>query len=105
MSPPSELSSLSRRRLLFVSASALALLGAACKSSGPASCTDVSGLEPDELNARNALGYVDRTPDPTKPCIKCQQYVPAPAADQCGGCKVLKGPIHPQGYCKVFAPL
>jgi hypothetical protein len=54
---------------------------------------------------RKTLAYVDRTPDPSKPCVKCLQYVPAAEADQCGGCKLMKGPIHPKGYCTAFAPL
>jgi len=94
-----------RRSLLLTSASVLGLIGAsACKTAGPASCTDVSALTPEERKVRTTLGYVDRSPQPGKPCIKCVQYISPPSSDQCGGCKVLKGPVHPAGYCLVFAP-
>lgn len=65
-------------------------------------CVDTTGLTPDEITARTTLGYVDKTPEPAKLCSNCIQYVPA-APDKCGGCKVLKGPVHPSGYCKVWA--
>jgi hypothetical protein len=95
-----------RRSLLIASASALGLVGASgCKTAGPASCTDVSGLTPEERKVRTTLDYTDRTPVPGKPCIKCVQYVPPASSGQCGGCKVMKGPVHPAGYCRVFAPV
>ncbi len=95
-----------RRSLLVASASVLGLVGASgCKKAGPASCTDVSALTPEERNVRTTLGYVDRSPVPGKPCIKCVQYVSPASSDQCGGCKVMKGPVHPAGYCRVFAPV
>jgi hypothetical protein len=97
---------MTRRSLLTASAAALGLVGASgCKKVGPASCADVSSLTPEERQVRTTLGYVDRTPVPGKPCIKCVQYVPADSSDQCGGCKVMKGPVHPAGYCRVFAPV
>ena len=95
-----------RRCVLLASASTLALAGTSgCKTAGPASCTDVSGLSPEERSVRATLGYVDRTPVPGKPCIKCVQYVAPESSGQCGGCKVMKGPVHPAGYCRVFAPV
>jgi hypothetical protein len=96
---------MTRRSLLSASAAALGLVGASgCKRASPASCTDVSSLTPEERNVRTSLGYADRTPVPGKPCIKCVQYVAPPSSDQCGACKVMKGPVHPAGYCRVFAP-
>ena len=90
--------------LALGSASLVVLAGAvsACKKSPPASCP-AGTLSPDEAKIRTTLGYVDRTPEPAKPCLKCQQYVPAPAEDQCGSCKIMKGPIHPLGSCNAFA--
>jgi hypothetical protein len=92
----------SRRRLFLLGGSALTLLGAAGCSKGPSSCNDVSGLNAEDAKVRTTLEYVDRTPDPSKPCDKCQQWIPPAEADACGGCKVIKGPIHPKGHCKVF---
>ena len=97
--PPTSFDVTSRRRLLLYSASTLALIaGVGCKKSPPATCP-ASSLTPDDLNVRTVLGYVDSSPDPTKTCAKCQQYA---AADPCGSCKVVKGAIHPEGYCRVF---
>jgi hypothetical protein len=94
----------SRRHLILLGASTLTLLASAsCMKKEPSSCTDVSGLSPAEVGVRTSLEYQDHSPHPDKRCDNCMQYTVAPAADQCGGCKVMKGPIHPKGYCKVWA--
>lgn len=84
-----------------------ALGGAACsKASAAASCTDTAGLGADDAQARVAMEYVDRAASPAKACSSCQQWLPtgpAGAPAGCGGCRVLKGPIHPSGTCKLFA--
>lgn len=96
----SERGSVSRRRLLALGGYALFPLGiAACKRAAIV-CSDVKGLDSSALGAREALGYLDTSPDPAKTCDQCQQYIPA--AEQCGECKVLKGPIHPRGSCRAF---
>ena len=64
-------------------------------------CTDTSGLSADEVSARNTLAYVDKSAEAAKNCANCMQFNAGPA-DKCGGCKVLKGPIAPTGYCKVW---
>lgn len=96
--------SLSRRHLIAGTAASLFLTTAACKRKLPDACTDTAGLTPDERQARNTLGYSDAPPSPDKTCDGCQQYVVAPTDGACGACKILKGPIHPHGYCKAFAP-
>jgi hypothetical protein len=94
----------SRRHLILLGASTLTLLAAAaCSKKEPDACTDVSGLTPAEAGVRTTLEYQDHSPFPDKLCDGCIQYIPAPAVDQCGGCKVMKGPIHPKGHCKVWA--
>jgi hypothetical protein len=65
-------------------------------------CTDTTGLTADEVTARKTLEYTDKSPDPSKTCSVCLQFNPG-APNQCGGCKVLKGTVHPNGYCKVWA--
>ena len=65
-------------------------------------CTDVAGLSADEASARTTLGYGDKSPDAAKNCANCLQYT-AGQPNACGACKVMKGPIHPAGYCKVWA--
>jgi hypothetical protein len=97
------------RRDLFQQGAALgvfAVVGAgACgkaPSPGPV-CTDTSSLAPADLQVRTTLAYADVSLEPGKFCNACQQFLPgAPAA--CGTCKVLRGPINPNGSCKAFAP-
>lgn len=99
--------SITRRELLTRTVH-LTVLGSAasafiaCKDNKPAGfkCDDTTGLAPAEIEARKALGYVDASPEPAKLCTNCQQYVPG---TQCGTCKVLKGGVHPNGYCKSWA--
>jgi len=78
---------------------------AACKREEklPTSCADTTALSSDEANARTSLGYVDST-QTEKTCVACAQWVAPKDASECGGCKLLKGPIHPRGTCKAFAP-
>ncbi len=67
-------------------------------------CTDTSGLTEQDLTIRNTLQYVDATPDPEKQSDGCALYVAAEAGQNCGTCTVVKGPIHPKGYCTSWAP-
>ncbi len=66
-------------------------------------CTDATGLSSDEAATRTTLKYVDRTTDPAKPCTACQQYKAPQMTGTCGACVVVKGPIHPDGGCTVWA--
>jgi len=43
--------------------------------------------------------------DPKLRCTACRQYVPASSSDACGSCKIMKGPIHPNGTCRAFAAM
>jgi hypothetical protein len=79
----------------------LVLLATASCKPKPFACTDVAGLSADDAQARVTLGYSDSAANPNKTCIKCQQFIAT--AEGCGSCKVLKGPIHPSGTCKVYA--
>jgi hypothetical protein len=91
---------ISRRSLLTLGGSALAVLGAVSCKREALDC-NAGTLGADALSTRQALGYVDVSADPQKTCEQCQQYLPA--AQQCGECKVLKGPINPRGTCRAFA--
>lgn len=71
-------------------------------SDAPFACTETAGMEPDAVQARTVVGYTDAAPDLEKTCGGCQQYVAAPNDGACGSCKVVKGPIHPNGWCKAF---
>lgn len=89
-----------RRLAVFSTAALIPTWIVAC--SKKESCLDVSSLTPDEVRARNETSkYVDQTMDATKRCSGCSQYIPA-APDKCGGCKVVKGPINPDGNCALY---
>lgn len=93
------------RRSFVLLGGCIALSGLGCKraTASPSSCEDTSSLTDEERAARTALAYADRVSAPEKSCNRCQHWV-APTEDgACGGCKLLKGPIHPTGSCKAFA--
>jgi hypothetical protein len=82
----------------------LALVGLACGEDKhhALSCSDTSALTSEGLQLRAMLAYTDVSPDPRKSCAQCQQFVPSPGTGVCGTCKVLKGPISPNGGCRAF---
>ncbi len=89
------------RHLAVLSLSTVVPAGLVACSKKP-SCTDVSGLSGDDVNQRNNIAaYVEQAPDASKKCSLCVQFTPA-APNACGGCKVVKGPINPDGTCKLF---
>ena len=90
---------LGRRRLL---GSALFGVGALCGCKAKTITCPPAQLSADDKKLRDTLKYTDQSPDPTKLCNGCQQYVHHPDGE-CGGCKLFKGPIHPAGYCVAFA--
>jgi len=97
------------RRDLFGQSAALGVLvvvsAAGCsktKSTAALSCSDTTGLSAPDILVRTQLAYADVSTEPGKICTACQQFLPGPA-DACGACKVLRGPISPNGSCKAFA--
>lgn len=94
-----------KRRTLFklavIQASWVVPTLAACGAK-PLDCSDTKGLSPDEQAGRKGVTYVDKSMDPAKLCSNCVQFE-AKEAGQCGGCKVVKGPINPNGSCTVWA--
>lgn len=91
------------RHLAVLSAAAV-VPGFLVACSKKPSCEDVTGLAPADLAVRrDTAQYVDVAADPAKKCNACAQYIPA-APNACGGCKVVKGPINPEGGCKLFVP-
>ncbi len=82
----------------------LALLGAAAcgKKPAAANCTDTTGVAPADVQVRTTVAYTDVSLEAGKMCQGCQQFIPPPGGAPCGTCKVVKGPINPKGYCKLF---
>ncbi len=64
-------------------------------------CTDVSGLSEEDTTKRTQLQYVDSTPRQGMACNNCSFYTAAESG--CGGCSILAGPIHPEGWCASWA--
>jgi len=93
------------RRHLLVSAGALFMGGCARANAFPAACDDTASLAEEPRAARAAAAYTDRAPTPEKACKGCGQWVAPADSVSCGGCKLLKGPIHPNGTCKAFAAI
>ena len=48
--------------------------------------------------SKKAVAYQDH-PDGDKRCEKCAQFQPPDA------CKMVEGPISPQGSCRIFVPV
>lgn len=83
-------------RHLFVFSAAGALLACSKKPS----CNDITGLKPEEVTTRlNTAAYTETATDPLKKCSGCAQFQPGSG---CGTCKVVKGPINPEGGCKLW---
>jgi hypothetical protein len=68
-------------------------------------CGDVSALTDEERTDREDVAYVSQTPDPEKRCDNCELWKPPEGGSPCGGCEILAGPVHPQGYCDVWVPV
>ena len=88
-----------------VATTALSVLGIACGGGEEAglTCDDVSGLTPAELSARESNGYVANSPHgAAKQCINCN-FGQNLTESSCGTCTVIKGAIHPEGYCNLWA--
>jgi hypothetical protein len=92
----------SRRHFLVVLSTATAASGAVLAGCGKKefACKDSPGLDADAAKMRETVKYVDRSTEASKKCSNCLQF--KPAAEGCGGCNVVKGTIHPEGYCTVW---
>lgn len=100
-------STLTRREMLgqtvrlAVIGSAPALLNACTKPD--LHCEEVSGLSEADMKLRSQLEYRDLSPHgESKNCETCAFYR-AGKKNECGRCTLVKGPIHPMGYCDSWA--
>jgi hypothetical protein len=93
-----------RRNLVIRAAKGLAaVLGVAgCRKKLGVFCEGGEAMPPSDVQLRSALAYVDTTTEPEKSCLKCFLYLPPKVEESCGTCKVVRGPIHPNGTCRVF---
>ena len=69
---------------------------------GGLSCDGVDGLTEAELGMRTSQAYVSSSPHGTeKNCLNCMLGAGL-TATSCGTCSVIKGEIHPEGYCNLW---
>jgi hypothetical protein len=66
-------------------------------------CTDVSGLDESQKNTRIVLQYMDKSAVEGQSCANCMKYVEPTSANTCGTCRVVAGPINPEGHCAAWA--
>lgn len=86
---------------LAVIGSALPVLSACGKKA--LTCDDPSQLSTADKQLRATLQYVDKSPQgEAKNCNNCEFFTSAGDA-ACGTCTLVKGPIHPLGYCTSWA--
>lgn len=91
-----------RRRLLLSTAElGAAIIASSCKRS---ETCPTSQLSPEDAKLRETMHYTDHGLDPQKLCNGCQQYL-ANTDQDCGGCKLMKGFVHPAGSCAVFSAI
>lgn len=67
-------------------------------------CDDLTGLTEIEIQQREQLQYVAQSQKEDQICANCQFWQPNQQAEACGGCQLIKGPIHPNGWCQTWAP-
>jgi len=70
---------------------------------GELSCTETEGLTDAEKQLRQQQEYTDDSPFEDKVCDNCRFWQAPQQEGTCGGCQVVKGPIHPKGHCKLWA--
>lgn len=76
------------------------LAGAACRGrSDELSCVDMDGLSNSDKATRSSVLYKDWSIYADKTCANCIFYQPPPESGGCGECRIVRGPIHPKGYC------
>lgn len=67
-------------------------------------CSDLTGVDPTDVQKRKSLGYASKSPLPDSQCDNCKLWVPAQEGKECGGCLLFTGPVNPEGHCTYWAP-
>ena len=89
------------RRAFLTGSAAFALAAMAC-SKKALECAGDMDLPASARNARKSAEYLEHATDPKRACRRCR-YWQDEGKDQCGGCTLLRGAIHPDGTCRLFA--
>lgn len=72
-------------------------------SASGVNCSDSTALTGLEEVARNAVNYVDVSPDANRVCSGCRYFKQPQAGMACGGCQIVAGPVAPAGTCNAWA--
>lgn len=60
---------------------------------------DYSSLKSSDEALRESFEYVEMSPfGSEKNCLNCSYYV-QPQVRSCGGCTIVRGEVHPKGWC------
>ncbi len=94
-----------RRRFLAIVAGAATMAGCQPEVAPTDPCLDIRALSESDRRTRTATNYVAQTALPDQRCDTCQFWLPPASPSPCGGCVVVKGPIHPEGHCTSWAPV
>ena len=86
----------------FVAPAALLGCGEEGGGGGGLTCTDTTGLAPAAVATRESQAYTDTSAHADRKCNNCRFFT-AGAANACGTCQVVQGPIHPDGFCNLWA--
>jgi hypothetical protein len=76
----------------------LSLVSGGCHKHSILVCSDPAGLSDSDNSLRESLHYTEASPRSDKVCGRCA-FFQLSAANSCGTCKLLKGPVNPQGRC------
>ncbi len=71
-------------------------------STGTDDCT--TDIDDNSKTLRRTLQYNDKAAVPEKHCSACVQFIDGKYGKCGGGCKVIPGPVNPNGGCLSFAP-
>ena len=58
-----------------------------------------------DADLRATLQYTDTSPEEGKDCANCALYIAPESGSGCGTCQTVKGPVHPLGYCTIWAQM
>jgi hypothetical protein len=77
------------------------LVGCGGSETSSFSCPAPASMSTPERAMRTSQEYTDTSPQPDRDCGNCRYHTPAPAGE-CGACQLVRGPIHPDGYCNLW---
>lgn len=55
--------------------------------------------DPTSESLRSSLHYADSAQNPTQSCSACTFFTAGDAAQSCGKCVIMSGPVNPKGHC------